>query len=177
MKIGERLLIVAVVVVCVLCDILLHLVTSVYSTMPANPLYSSVAKLLGTEITASFWALLAFSGAAHVYLRIRSVIPGEGIRKGLRYGSATALLWLFAMLEGVPLFGNSIIKEFVVGLSDAIPVFLMGISLGLLKIEQGENAALKPFAYGQKMMTVFMFAGIFLIGRYIAYYTGAIQSG
>ncbi len=177
MKIGEWVKMAAIIVVCVLFDIGLHLVTTVYSTMPENPNYSIVAKLLGTEITASLWALLSFSGAAYVYCRIRNAIPGEGVKKGLRYGSAIALLWLFAMLEGVPLFGNPIINEFVVGLSDAIPIFLMGILLSLLKAVKGENAAVEPFTLGQKMTAVSMFSGIFLIGRYISYFTGVIQSG
>jgi hypothetical protein len=177
MKIGKRVKIVAVVVVCVLFDIVLHLVTNAYSTMPENPNYSMVAELLGTEITVSLWALLSFSGAAYVYCRIRNVIPGEGVEKGVRYGSAIALIWLFAMLEGVSLFGNPIINEFVVGLSDAIPVLLMGILLSLLNAEKGENVAAKPFTLGQKMTAVSIFTGIFLIGRYVAYFTGVIQSG
>ena len=177
MKTGKRVKIVAIVVVCVLFDIILHLVTNAYSTMPENPDYSIVATLLGTEITVSLWALLSFSGAAYVYCRIRKVIPGEGIKNGVRYGSAIALIWLFAMLEGVSLFGNPIINEFVVGLSDAIPVFLMAILLSLLNAEKGEKAAVKPFTLQQKMTTVSIFAGIFLIGRYTAYVTGVVQSG
>ncbi len=74
-----------------------------------------VASILGIEITASLWVLFSFSGVAFVYLKIRNEMPGEGVKKGLRYGTAIALLWLFAMLEGVSLFGNSIINEFVVG--------------------------------------------------------------
>ena len=177
MKIGKRVKIVAVVVVCVLFDIVLHLVTNAYSTMPENPNYSMVAELFGMEITVFLWALLSFSGAAYVYCRIRNVIPGEGVKKGVRYGSAIALIWLFAMLEGVSLFGNPIINEFVVGLSDAIPVLLMGILLSLLNAEKGENAAVKPFTLRQKMTAVSIFTGIFLIGRYVAYFTGVIQSG
>ena len=177
MKKSMLLKIAGIIVACVLLDIVLHLVTSVYSTMPENPNYSIVAKLLGTEITASLWALLSFSGVAYIYCLIKNTIPGEGVKKGLRYGSAIALLWLFAMLEGVPLFGNPILNEFVVGLSDAIPVFLMGILLSLLKAEKGENAEFKPLVLSQKMTAVCVFTGIFLIGRYFAYLTGVIQSG
>lgn len=177
MKTGKRIKIAAIIVGCVLFDIALHLVTSGYSTMPEKPTYSIVAKLLGVEMTVSLWALLAFSGAAFVFFRIRSAIPGEGVKKGLRYGSAIALIWLFAMLEGVSLFGNPIIREFVVGLSDAIPVFFMGILLSLIQAENSENAVGIPLAPGQKTATVSIFAGIFLIGRYVAYFTGVIQSG
>lgn len=177
MKIGKWVKVAAIIVVCVILDIVLHLVTKEYSTMPENPNYSIVANLLGPEITASLWALLSFSGAAYVYFHIRSAIPGEGIKKGLRYGFAIALIWLFAMLEGVSLFGNPLMHEFVVGLSDAIPVFIMGILLSLLNAEKGENAAIQSITLRRKMKALSMFTGIFLIGRNIAYLTGVIRSG
>jgi hypothetical protein len=177
MKKGTWVKFVAIILVCVIIDIVLHLVTSAYSTMPESPNFSIVAELLGTESTVSLWALLSFSGAACVYYLVRNTIPGEGVHKGLRYGSAIALIWLFAMLEGVALFGNPIMNEFVVGLSDAIPVFLMGILLSLLFNEDGKNAVVQPYTLGQKMTAVSIITGIFLIGRYVAYFTGAIQSG
>lgn len=145
--------------------------------MPENPSYSIVAKSLGVEVAASLWALLAFSGAAYVYFQIRHAIPGKGIENGLRYGLAIALLWLFAMLEGVALFGNPLISEFVVGLSDAIPVFTLGVLLGLLISESGETVAVQPLALREKLKAVAVFTGIFLIGRYVAYFAGVIRSG
>lgn len=168
---------VAIILICVLIDIALHSITSAYSTMPENPNYSKLAALFGTEITATLWALLAFSGAACVFYRLQSSIPGVGIEKGLRYGTAISLLWLFAMLEGVALFGNAIINEFIVGLSDAIPVFLMGILLSLSIAKKGKNSELKQLTLGQKILAVCVFTGVFFIGRYVAYFTGVIQSG
>lgn len=166
-----------IVVGCVLLDIALHTVTSKYGTMPENPNYSAAAKLLGTEVTVTIWALLAFSGAAYVYLRFRSTIPGAGVEKGLRYGSAIALLWLFAMLEGVSLFGNGIINEFVVGLSDAIPIFLLGVLLSLLRVEKVENPAPGAFTPVEKLGVVATFAAVFTLGRYLAYFSGVIGAG
>jgi len=177
MKKKQLLKIVAIILICVVIDIALHAITSAYSTMPENPNYSKFAELFGIEITATLWALLAFSGAACVFYRIQSSIPGVGLAKGLRYGTAISLLWLFAMLEGVSLFGNAIINEFVVGLSDAIPVFLMAILLSLSVAKKGENSRIKQLTLRQKILTICVFTGVFLIGRYIAYFTGVIQSG
>ncbi len=178
MKKGHKIKVVAIVLTCVLLDIILHVVTSSYSTMPENPDYSFVANILGAEITASLWALFAFSGVAFVYWHIRNEIPGEGVKKGLRYGTAIALLWIFAMLEGVSLFGNPIMKEFFVGLSDAIPVFVLSVLLSMLQAEKVEgNHHLAAFNHKQKMKAVSIFTGIFLTGRYIAYFSGVIQSG
>jgi hypothetical protein len=80
-----------------------------------------------------------------VFYRVQHNIPGVGLKKGLRYGFAIALLWLFAMLEGVSLFGNPAINEFVVGLSDAIPVLLMGILLSLFVVKKARNTEPQPF--------------------------------
>lgn len=168
---------VAIVVLCVLLDIVLHVVTSAYSTMPDTPTYSAVAEVLGTEISATLWALLAFSSVAYVFYRFQDRIPGRGLTKGLRYGSAIALLWLFAMLEGVALFDNPVINEFVVGLSDATPVFVLCILLSLLigKNEAYIDSGLQTIH--QKLLTVSVFSIFFLLGRYAAYFSGAIQSG
>lgn len=165
----------AIILICVLIDIALHSVTSAYSTMPENPNYSKLAALFGTEITATLWAVLAFSGGACVFYRLQSSIPGVGLSKGLRYGTAISLLWLFAMLEGVALFGNTIINEFIVGLSDAIPAYLLGILLSLSM--KGKNSELKQLALSQKMRAVCVFTGMFFIGRYAAYFTGVIRLG
>ena len=175
---GKWVRLIVVMVTCVLLDIVLHVVTSAFSTMPENPDFSILAGALGVEMTALLWALFSFSGVALVYFLVGSSIPGKGVAKGFRYGSAIALLWLFAMLEGVPLFGNPVIKEFVVGLSDAIPVFLMGIMLSLLKFGSRKDAmAVEPLAPGAKMTSLLIFAGTFLVARYVAYLTGIIKSG
>jgi hypothetical protein len=177
MKKGQKIKVAAIVLVCVVLDIVLHVVTSSYSTIPENPNFSFVASNLGTEITASLWALFAFSVVAFVYWCIRNEIPGEGVKKGLNYGTAIALLWIFAMLEGVPLFGNPLINEFVVGLSDAIPVFVMSILLSMVQSGKVAGDPSSAFTLRQKIKAVAVFSGIFLTGRYIAYFSGVIQSG
>lgn len=179
MKKGQKFQVIASVLVCVVLDIVLHVVTSSYSTIPVNSSFSLIARILGIEITSSLWALFVFSGVAFVYLNIRNEIPGEGVKKGLRYGTAIALLWQLAMLEGVSLFGNPMINEFVVGLSDAIPVFVLSILLSKLQTERVEDELSVTFVLTrkQKIRALTIFAGIFLIGRYIAYLSGVIQSG
>jgi len=177
MRKGQKAKIMMIVLACVVLDIVLHIVTSPYSTMPENPNFSLVASILGTEITASLWALFAFSGVSLVYWKIRNELPGNGVKKGLRYGTAIALLWLSAMLEGVALFGNPIINEFVVGLSDAIPVFVLSVLLSKLHTEKFEGNHSVTFMLRKKIKAISVFTGIFLAGRYIAYFSGVIRSG
>lgn len=171
------LLTIAIVAICVLIDIVLHAATSEFSSTPEGSTYSEFAETVGIELTATLWALLAFSGATFVFFRIKDGIPGIGLGKGIRYGSALSLLWLFAMLEGVGLFGNELVNEFVIGLSDAIPAFILGVLLGLSEERTEEKAAVQRPALGSMMMTVLTIAVLFFIGRYAAYYAELIRSG
>lgn len=177
MRKKQLLITVAIVLVCVLIDIALHTIMNEYSSTPEGSTYSKFAEAAGIEITATLWAMLAFSGAAMVFFRIKNSIPGVGLGKGIRYGSAISLLWLVAMLEGVALFGNELVDEFMTGLSDAIPAFILGILLGLSIEKTDENPAVERTTLGSKMLTVLVFAGVFIAGRYIAYYTELVRSG
>lgn len=177
MKKSMAIKIVSIVVGCVFLDIALHIATSRFSTTPDNPLSSPFSVMVGTEVTAFVWALSAFSVVAFVFLHISDEIPAEGVGSGLRYGAVVALLWALGMLEGVPLFGHPVINEFVVGLSDAVPVFLAGVLLSLLKTGNVvDTGPASPLPRG-KSITVLIFAGIFVTGRYIAYASGLIRSG
>ena len=88
-----------------------------------------------------------------------------------------ACFGFFAMLEGAALFGNSIIKEIVVGLSDAIPVFLLSIFLGYVKPCKGSATYSMTGPPVRKHKVIALFAAIFLAGRYLAYTTDLIKSG
>jgi hypothetical protein len=152
MKKGDKVKIALIILTCVAFDMVLHVVTSSYSTMPENPELSILADFLGMELTAFLWALFAFSGVAFVFWICKDKIPGKGVRKGLHYGTAIALLWLFAMLEGVPLFGNSINHEFVIGLSDAVPVFVLSILLSKLLTKKEKDSLCAAFFARQKIL-------------------------
>lgn len=177
MEKSQKIKTAAMVLACVVLDIALHVVTAPFSTMPENASFGYIANILGKEITATLWALLAFSGVAFVFWNIQNKISGVGVIKGVRYGAATALIWIFAMLEGASLFGNSLINEFVVGLSDAVPVFVLSVLLSLLLHEKAEHDFSGTFTTRHKITTVSVFTGIFLTGRYIAYQSGVIESG
>ena len=177
MKKNQKIKVIVIIVCCVAVDIFMHIVTGPFSTMPGDPDFSFAAGILGEEVTASLWALLAFSCVSFVYLGSRNEIPGKGVGKGVRYGMAIAILWIMAMLEGVSLFGNPLINEFVVGSSDAIPVFILSILLSMLKTTKNNITQQEGFYTKEKIKAVSVFAGIFLAGRYMAYFSGIIRSG
>jgi len=166
-----------IVVGCVVLDIVLHLVTSGFSSTPPTPDYSPLAERLGTGGAATLWALFAFSGVACVFYRFRNRIPGPALTRGPRYGAGIASLWLVAMLEGVPLFGNAVVDEFVVGLSDAIPVLVMGALLGRLVAKNSDRTESDCVPLVRKLLALCIFAVVFIAGRYAAYTTEAIRSG
>jgi hypothetical protein len=169
--------IVCAVVICIFLDIGLHIMTSAYSSMPDAPNYSYIAILLGTELSAILWAILSFSSSAIVFWKNQSVLYGVGFKKGLRYGFSVGILWLLGMMEGVSIFGNPILNEFVIGLSDAIPIFLMSILISGL-MDKNEKSTYDPYRNNYiETLRIVTIAIIFLLGRYIAYFSGIIQTG
>jgi hypothetical protein len=135
-----------------------------------------LGRTLGAEIVASIWALLAFSGAAYVFYRFHTNIRGIGVWKGLHYGSAIALLWLVGMLEGVALFGNPIHVEFLVGLSDAIPVLIMSVLLAIFAFRP-DSISTEQSAHVRSVPALVTIAAVFVAGRYLGYISGLIGTG
>ncbi len=156
--------------------IILHAVVGSFVVVADELEFGVLGRALGAEVVASFWALLAFSGSAYVFYRYHQTIPGEGFWKGLRYGSAIGILWLVGMLEGVALFGNPIHAEFLVGLSDAIPVLIMSILLGVFVFGSGDPSTGLPGRV-QPVPTLLTIALFYLAGRYAGYLSGLIGSG
>lgn len=174
MKAAHWIKVFLIILLCVALDIFLHLITSKFSTMTEMRTPSIIAIFLGTEISALLWAFSAFSVVAFVFLKIKDQIPGKGVEKGLRFGGSIALLWMLGMIEGVTIFGNPFYKEFIVGLSDAIPVFVLSLSLSVLKNTSSEP----PIPNNKKkILALSVFTGIFFSGRMIMYFLGAIRSG
>ncbi|WP_283409950.1 hypothetical protein [Anoxynatronum buryatiense] len=180
-----------IITIAVALDILLHVLTGGYSeTAPHALELSSLAEHVGEEGAAILWAVLAFSGVAYVFHRFEGSIKGSKFTKGLRYGIAIGMMWLIAMLEGVALFGNSLLNEFIVGLSDFIPVVVMSVLLSLFTgnnestrpasslVKRRKNPDMKKLASQRKnLLTLIVFATLFLVGRYVAYHTELIMSG
>jgi hypothetical protein len=166
----------ASVIIGAVLAILLHAIVGSFVVVANELSFGVLGRTLGAEVVASIWALLAFSGSAYVFYRYHTTIRGAGMWKGLRYGSAIALLWLVGMLEGVALFGNPIHAEFLVGLSDAVPVLIMSILLGVFVFRSGtvefiESGRLRAVP---ALLTITL---VFLAGRYLGYVSGIIGTG
>jgi hypothetical protein len=164
------------VVIGAVLAIVLHAIVGNFVVVADELSYGVLGRALGAEVVASIWALLAFSGSAYVFYRYHMAISGAGLWKGLRYGSAIALLWLVGMLEGVALFGNPILAEFLVGLSDAVPVLIMSVLLGIFVFRSG-HLATEPSSHVRSVPALLTIALVFLAGRYLGYLSGIIGTG
>jgi hypothetical protein len=173
---SARIWFVVAVVIGAVLAIVLHAVVGSIVVVASELSFGVFGRTLGPEIVASIWALLAFAASAYVFYRYHTRIRGAGVWKGLRYGSAIALLWLVGMLEGVALFGNPIHAEFLVGLSDAVPVLIMSILLGVYVLRSDSVVAgqSRRIRLAPAIATI---AVVLLVGRYVGYTSGLIGSG
>jgi len=87
--------------------------------------------------------LIAYGSIAYIFYRCEDKFTGTNITKGLCYGISIGILWLWGMLEGVLLYGNPVINEFITGSCDCIPVVLMGLLLGIFTTENNDITATK----------------------------------
>lgn len=178
MKIVKLIEYIAIVIICSILDMTLHGITSEISPFPKIANFSFLVKTIGAVGAATVWILVAFSSVAYVFYRYEDKILGIKSGKGLRYGSAIGLLWLWGMMEGVSLSGNTLTHEIVMGICDAGPIVLMGLLLGKFTSDSSHIKQKKrPFNSGNIFLSIFIFSIIFLFGRYFFYFTKIIDSG
>jgi hypothetical protein len=169
---------IAIVIFCASLDMMLHRITSNISPFPKEANFSFIVKTIGAVGAATVWVLVAFSSVAYVFYKCEDKIIGIKSGKGLRYGSAIGLLWLWGMIENISLSGNSLIYEGVMGICDAIPVILMGLLLGKYTSEKiFVRQKNKSFKGVNIYLPISIFTITFLVGRYPFYFTKIIHSG
>lgn len=166
----------AIVIFSCVLSIILHGITSGYTNVPQNANWSVFIKILGFTPAITLYFLMAFGIIAYVFYMYEDKLPGIKSVKGLRYGIAIGLLWFWGMLEGVSLSGNPLINELVTGICDAVPIVIMGLLLGKFatKSKSNENKSHDP---DYMFFSALIFATVFLVGRYLFYYTNIIKSG
>jgi hypothetical protein len=161
---------------CVALDIALHAATAGFLPLPADFEGSVLVRRLGFGPVALAWAIIAFSGMALVFLAIERRMTGSGFGKGLRYGIGLGLVVQVAMIEGVAMSGNSFVDEFVVGLSDAVPVVVMGALLGRFLASEVPPAQVGGSVPGNIAVTLTIFALVFGTGRVGVQLAGLVDS-
>jgi hypothetical protein len=157
-------------------DIGLHAATADFLPLPADFVGSVLVRRFGFEFVALVWAIVAFTGMGLIFLAVERLMAGSGLGKGLRYGIGLGLVVQVAMLEGIALFGNRIVDEAVVGMSDAVPVLIMGALLGRFLATEGPPAPAVDLLLKEAAVTVAVFALVFGGGRLGAQMAGVIDT-
>ncbi|WP_105616385.1 hypothetical protein [Vallitalea okinawensis] len=163
---------------CILLSIILHAMTSEFSTMLEGARMSSLVNTLGLPITLILWYIIAFGGIAIIFCLINQSISQYIFSGGLRYGFAISILWQWGMLEGVSTSNNAFINELITGFCDALPILLMGCLLGVIRMRKEQNSLPKRrINTSNTIIIVVVFSVVFTSIRYISYVTNIIQSG
>jgi hypothetical protein len=162
----------------IILAMIFHIIAQNYSTTPKVANWSFLVNKIGLVPTIILWYVIAYGSISYIFYRYENKFTGLKSIKGLRYGIAIGILWLCGMLEGVSLYGNPVINEFVTGLCDAVPIVLMGLLLGIFTTKNNYVENKKESAnLGNIFVHIFVFSIIFLIGRYFFYFTNIIKSG
>lgn len=143
--------------------------------MPMPPQFSVLVDRFGFSVVVTVWIALAFSAMGLLFLFWARRMAGSARKKGLRYGLGLGLMILVAMFEGVGLLGTPLIGELVMGLADAVPVFLLIALLGRALAAESPDA---PGAgWPPVLRTLAVFALVYGLGRTGVQMLGLIESG
>ena len=167
------LILVLIVALCGALDIGLRMAAGDLMPMPSE--FSALVDRFGFGAVVMVWIALAFTGMGLVFLFWARRMAGGGRAKGLRYGLGLGLMILVAMFEGVGLLGTPLIGELVMGLADAVPIFLMIAALGWTLASDSPDGQ----ARGRPpvLLVLAVFALVYGLGRTGVQMLGLIESG
>lgn len=174
MKINQKIKYVSIVIFSSILSVVLHAVTSDSITGPQNTSWSVCVKLMGLPVVVTLYFLITFGSIAYIFYKYENKLIG---RKGLRYGIAIGLLWLWGMIESVSLLGSTYKNELMVGICDAVPIALMSLLLGIFTAKNKNIKIREKFINFYKLFITILTFSIIFLGRYIFYYTNILGSG
>lgn len=175
MKYKQKIKYIGIVVFGIVLAMLFHVLTSKYSTTPKTANWSFLVKNFGLMQVIIVWYFIAYGAIVCIFYRYKDKFAVPIRNKGLGYGIAIGILWLWGMLEGVLLFGNPFINEFLTGVCDAVPIIIMGILLEKATNKDGEEAK-GHIQIKSIIISVVIFSIIFLVERYFLSITRIIKS-
>lgn len=156
---------VAIVVVCLLVDMVLHL-TIMPITYPTDVKLSSFVQNDIVGPVAGLALLLTFGALAIIFVGYQHRLPGKGIVKGWWYGLAFAVLWLIGFVEVSVLFDTSLADEFMNWLPDGISLILLSLLLGAFTTNDQQHTERN---HSKPRTPILPIAAAFALGRTVAY--------
>ncbi|KOF56585.1 MULTISPECIES: hypothetical protein [Clostridium] len=168
---------ISIVFISIILAMIFHIMASNYSTTPKTANWSFLVKSLGLIPTIIIWYVIAYGSIAYIFYKYEDKFVGTSITKGLRYGISIGILWLWGMLIGVLLYGNSFVNEFVTGVCDAVPIVIMGLLLGKFTTKSNHHIGIKHKFINPSnvILSLLIFSIIFSIGCYLINCTGIIK--
>lgn len=157
--------VIVIVIVCVFLDLILHALVAPINSSNTSFLKPSIFVKKGLLIPSLFiYSFIAFTILAMIFIFIQDTLSNKKWIKGFLYGLSFGGLYFIGMFEGILLLDDTILNSLLMGIADFFPILLMGTLLGIFTGTYEIKNKTK-----QNVLSVFVIALCFIIGRYISY--------
>jgi hypothetical protein len=136
---------------------------------------SDLSQIFGVIPVAALFITITYAVIASVLIILQAGISGGKIRRMLICSVPFGLLWILGVLESVPGLGKPFLPEFLIGLTDIVPLLILGIAVSLW-FNQNEKQAVVP-AGRSPAAGIPIIACSYFIGRYFLYAIIRVNSG
>ncbi|NLW90998.1 MAG: hypothetical protein GXY34_05300 [Syntrophomonadaceae bacterium] len=173
-------------ILAILCSVAITI--AAHAILPASVdgglLDSALVMLWGFPIVAVSYFLILYTQCTVAVRYIGNRTKSSPWQTGIRFGLAFGLIYLLGMQEIMvdsspfSTYGFEYIKyQFLMGIGDAIPVFMLCVAIALFTIKQVANQPMvSKINMKERLLAVSVIAVLFLIERTAGYETGIIQS-
>lgn len=167
-----------IIAMCSFICTMLHGALSILFPVTIPTEFSIIAKTIGMPLTSFLYFVFAYGCISYVFYRYENRLSGTPFQKGLVFGVATGIIWLWGMLENISLFGTRLIDEFMTGLSDFLPIVLLCLMIAMFCFKKEKNIQMmNRLKHKSILIPTLIFSVIFCIGRYLSYTTNLLLSG
>lgn len=156
------LVVIAAVAVRIICSI-------IFGGDPISKIepFGSLVKTFGIIPIVSVMFFISYLHLAVVFSLIHKYLIGNKYIIGLIYGCLFGLIWFFGMIEVAIIKNTSIYNEIIFGISEAIPIIILGFLMSLIFSEDIKRKINKlSIKFIQLISSISI---TYLIGRYIYY--------
>lgn len=136
---------------------------------------SILSQAAGMMPVAAVMIVCCYTVIASVLIVIQDNIPGGKIKRMLACSLPFSLIWLMGVLESVPALGKPFLPELLIGLTDILPLLIMGMIISLWVSGDGKNII--PSAQVSASLSIPVIASAYFVGRYFLYSVVRVNSG
>lgn len=143
------------------------------STFEMEP--SILSQKIGMIPTAAIVISISYAVIASVLIIIQEELHGSKLKRFFLCSLPYGLIWIMGVLETVSSLGKPFLQELLIGLTDIIPILIMGgiISFWVSKgAQQNKNTP-----NSSTVFSIFIISFTYFVGRYFMYTLIHINSG